>query len=298
MSRSISSIIFGLGKRGLLRWIPDKTYLKLIYWAQFKKKLNIDNPKSFNEKLQWLKLYDRNPNYITMVDKLEVKKYVSKIIGDEYVIPTIGEYDSFDDIDFNALPNQFVLKCTHDSGGLVVCRDKHKLDIREAKNKINRSLKNNYFNLGREWPYKNVKPKIIAEKYMEDASSNELIDYKWFCCNGKVKFLYVSHGLENHATARISFYDLQYNEVSFRRVDYEPFDSKPPKPKNFDDMIKIAEKLSANIPFVRIDLYEINEKIYFSEITFSPCTGLIPFEPIEWDMKLGELLTINNIPEN
>lgn len=272
--------------------LEDELYIKLCYTARVGRKLNLNSPQTFNEKLQWLKLYDRNPEYTKMVDKHEAKKYVANIIGEEYIIPTLGVWEKFEDIDFNKLPNQFVLKCTHDSGGLVICKDKTKLNIEEAKKKISKSLKRNYYYYGREWPYKNVKPRIIAEEYMATAKQKELIDYKFFCFNGEPKFLYVSEGLSNHATAKISFTNMNYEKTDFYRRDYKPFELLPQKPMNFDKMKELAEKLSKNIPFLRVDFYEIEGKIYFGELTFFPCSGYIPFEPEEWDQKLGDMLEL------
>lgn len=278
--------------QGLLKLLPDDMYIKIRYRYRFKKNLNLRKPITFNEKLQWLKLYDRKQEYTNMVDKYSVKEYISKKIGAEYVIPTLGIWDNFDSIDFNKLPNQFVLKCTHDSGGLVICKSKDKFDVDSARNKINSSLKRNYFYDGREWPYKNVKPRIIAEKYMGTDEQQELIDYKFFCFNGKPEFLYVSEGLSNHKTARMSFVDMEYNKVLFYRKDYRPFENLPKKPEGFEKMKELAEQLSVNIPFVRVDFYEIDKKIYFGEITFFPCSGYIPFEPEEWDKKLGDMLEL------
>ena len=185
--------------------LPDKIYLKLMFRIKMHRKLNLKNPQTFNEKLQWLKLYDRNYDYIKMVDKYEAKKYVADIIGSEYIIPTFGLYDKFEDINFDELPNQFVIKCTHDSGGIVICRNKESFDINAAKKKIEGSLHENYYSYGREWPYKNVKPRIIIEQYMEDNRNQSLIDYKFFCFDGEPEIMYVSEGLENHDTASISF---------------------------------------------------------------------------------------------
>ena len=277
----------------IMNILPDRIYLKLMFRVKLHKKLDLKNPKTFNEKLQWLKLYDRNPEYVKMVDKYEVKKYVASIIGEEYVIPTLGIYDKFEDINFDNLPKQFVIKCTHDSGGIVICRDKDKLNIEEAKSKIEKSLKENYYYYGREWPYKNVKPRIIIEKYMEDNKKKSLIDYKIFCFNDEPKIVYVSEGLENHATASISFYDINYNDIDIKRSDFKKFEKKPDKPINFEKMIKFSKLLSRNIPHVRCDWYEINQKLYFGELTFSTCSGFIPFENGKMDYEIGNLLKIN-----
>lgn len=298
---TLRKILVFLDCKGLLKWIPDKPYLKMMYRSKFHKKLNIETPKGFNEKLQWLKLYDRKPEYTAMVDKYEAKLIVADRIGEEYVIPTLGVWDNFDDIDFDKLPKQFVLKCTHDSGGLVICRDKATLDISAAKKKINTSLKSNYYIYGREWPYKDVKPRIIAEEYMEDDSTagmhddlgSGLTDYKFYCFNGKAELLYVSRGLEDHKTARISFVNRDYTQSSIERSDFRPFEVLPKKPEKFDDMIRLAEMFSADIPFLRVDFYEINGQIYFSEFTFSPCSGMMPFRDEADDIKLGNMIELN-----
>lgn len=282
-----------LAHLGAFNWMPDKPYIKLIYWARMGKKCNLDHPQTFNEKLQWLKLYDRKPEYSLLVDKCEVKKYVAEKIGEEYIIPTLGVWDSFEQIDLGGLPDQFVLKCTHDSGGLVICRDKSKLDIVAAKKKMTQSLRRNYFLHGREWPYKNVKPRIIAEAYMEDGSMQGLRDYKFYVFNGEIKYLYVSQGLENHATAKISFLTPEWEFAPFGRSDYKPFEELPIKPKNYDTMKNIVLKLSQGLRFIRIDLYDICGKVYFSEMTFYPVSGLMPFLPEEFDEVLGEGLCLS-----
>lgn len=284
-------IIVFFNNRGL-HFLNDKMYLKLLYKLQMKSNLDFNNPISFNEKLQWLKLYDRKPEYTNMVDKYEVKKYIADSIGKEYIIPTLGIYDKFDDITWDSLPEQFVIKCTHDSGGLVICKNKADLNKQSCKKIINKRLRKKFYFSGREWPYKNVKPRIIIEKYMVTESQQELIDYKFFCFNGVPKFLYVSEGLSDHSTAKISFVDMDYNLVEFHRKDYKPFEKLPEKPKKFDEMKEIAARLSENTHFLRVDLYEIEGKIYFGELTFFPASGYIPFEPEKWDKELGKLLEL------
>lgn len=288
----IHKVVGRLASMGAFNKLNDKNYIQLVFWARMGEKLSLENPKTFNEKLQWLKLYDRNPEYTMMVDKYEAKQYVSNLIGEEYIIPTLGIWEKFEDIDFNELPNQFVLKCTHDSGGLIICRDKSKLDKKAAKRKINKAINTNFYLHGREWPYKDVKPRIIAECYMEDAKTNELRDYKFYCFNGKVNYIYISRGLENHATANISFFKPNGEPAPFRRSDYFPFEKIPQMPKNFEKMKKIAENLSNKFIFLRVDLYEVNNKIYFSELTFSPCGGFMPFEPPQYDRIVGEHLQL------
>lgn len=282
-----------LARHNFLNWMPDKPYLEICYKIHLGKKLNLKDPKTFNEKIQWLKLYDRKPEYTKMVDKYEVKKYVANIIGEEYIIPTIGVWDRVEDIDFDSLPNQFVLKCTHDSGGLVICKDKSKLDIEEAKKKLKHYYKRKYFYLHREWPYKNVKPRIIAEKYMQNGDDPELKDYKFFCFNNEPKMIYISEGLSDHSTAKISFADMNYQMAPFYRSDFAPFEKLPDKPVNFDKMKKLAKILCQGKDFVRVDFYEINKKIYFGEFTFSPCAGLVPFSPDKYDDIIGSLLKLS-----
>jgi len=276
--------------------LKDRKFLELNFEKTLKEKLHLENPQTFNQKLQWLKLYDRNSKYTEMVDKYEAKKYVSNIIGEEYIIPTLGIYEKFEDINFEDLPEQFVLKCTHDSGGLVICKNKKEFNQEEAKKKINKCLKKNFYYVFREWPYKNVKPRIIAEKYMMDEKqTEELIDYKFFCFNGIPKFLYVSEGLSNHATAKISFANMNYEKEPFYRNDYNQFEELPEKPINFEKMKELAQKLAKDIPFLRVDFYEIDSKIYFSELTFFPNAGYIPFYPEKYDKVLGDML---ELPKN
>ena len=271
--------------------LSDKTFVKIEYRNRMRKKLNLKNPQTFNEKLQWLKIYDRKPIYTTMVDKYEVKNYVADKIGDEYIIPTLGVWDSFDEIDFDSLPDQFVLKCTHDSGGLVICKDKSKLDKEKAKKKIELSLNRNYYYHGREWAYKDVKPRVIAEKLIDV----QIVDYKFYCFNGEPKLLYLSRGLENHATASISFFDLDLKRLPFHRSDFRPFTDEPEIPEGYQEMLEIVRKLSNGMSFIRVDLYNVGGKIYFSELTFYPCAGYMPFAPKEWDYTLGQWIELPTI---
>lgn len=282
-----------LKRFGFYDRMSDFDFIKLSYGMSMGYEPNLTNPQTFNEKLQWLKLNDRRPEYSAMVDKYEAKKYVSKLVGEEYIIPTLGVWETFDDIDFGCLPNQFVLKCTHDSGGLIICRNKEIFNKKNAKKILVHSLKRNYYLRGcREWPYKNVKPRIIAEQYMQDGQNRELTDYKFYCFNGTPQYLYVSTGMENHATARMGFLDLNWNKMDFFRNDYKPLEVIPPRPEKFGDMIELAKKLSDGIPFLRVDLYVINGKIYFGELTFSPCGGMMPFNPPEADAEVGKLLKL------
>lgn len=269
-------------------WIPDEVYLKIIYYLKMGEKLNLDNPQKFSEKLQWLKLYDRNPKYTQYVDKYEVKEYIKQVLGEEYVIPTIGVYDCPEEIDFEKLPSKFVLKCTHDSGGLVLCQDKMKLEKQEVIERLNKCLKRKYFYKYREWPYKDVKPRIICEKLLEE----NIKDYKFYCFHGEPCFLYVSQGLVIDHTLKVDFYSMEWEKEPFKRLDYENFDETLEKPTKFKEMKEICRKLSKNLNFVRVDLYQVGEKIFFSELTFTPCAGFMPIEPIAYDKILGEKLKL------
>ena len=273
----------------------DRVFIKHQYKKMFGKEIDLENPKTFNEKVNWLKLYDRKDIYTKMVDKYEAKKYVSDLIGDEYIVPTIGVWDSIDEIDFSKLPNKFVMKCTHDSGGLYICKDKSKINLRKLKLKFKLIMKRNFYYRDREWPYKNVKPRIIVEELLEDKNSNSLSDYKFFCFNGEPKLMYMSIGLENHETASMSFYDMNFELTDCKRKDYKKINFKPNKPVNFEKMIKLSKILSKNIPHLRVDWYEVNGKLYFGELTFSTCGGFVPFEDEKWDIKLGNMLVLPNI---
>lgn len=271
--------------------VPDKAYLKIQYRLMMGKKLNLKNPQTFNEKLQWIKLYDRKKEYITMVDKYEVKKYIASKIGDEYVIPTLGVWEHFDDIDFDALPNQFVLKTTHDSGSIFICRDKNCFDKKTAKEKMGRSLARNFYYYGREWPYKNVKPRIIAEKYMVDESSKELRDYKFFCFGGICKCMKVD--FDRFIAHRANYYNVNGALLDFGEVVCPPDLNKSIViPQSKDKMIQLAEILSKDIPFLRVDFYDVNGKIYFGELTFFPATGLGAFTQDKWDFKFGSWIAL------
>lgn len=322
-----------LDDRGFFNKMSDERYLKRQYRAIFHKRLDLKNPQTFNEKLQWLKLYDRKPFYTTLVDKYAVRQYISDTIGGEFLIPLVGgPWRNFEEIDFDTLPNQFVLKCTHDSGGIVICRDKDKFNIEEARMKITRSLKRNYYLKGREWPYKNVPPRIIAEEYMkegEDAfflikrfskcgkydddnrqlrnllpafvlqKQQGLLDYKFMCFDGQVKALFLDVGVIGKGTGHAeeyfrNIYDQAFNLLPIKetRENY-PVPIEPPV--NYNAMVDIAEKLSKGFPHVRVDLYNIDGKIYFGELTFFHGSGLTNhFEPPKWDYKFGGWIRLPN----
>lgn len=280
-------------------WLPDKTYLQLLYRFKMSHKLDLNHPKTFTEKIQWLKLYNRRPEYTLMVDKFAVKKYVTDIIGEKYVIPTLGVWDKLEDIDWDALPNEFVLKTTHGggSGGVVICKDKKTFDRNKAILTLRDSMNSDIYRSLREWPYKDVKKRVLAEKYMvpKDMVNNpiyELSDYKFFCFNGEPKYCQVIR--DRHNKESIDFYDMNWRHQEF--VGLNPAASNGinpvPQPLLLDDMICICHKLSKNMKFVRIDMYVIDNRIYFGEITFYPASGMGLFNPDKWNEELGNLISL------
>ena len=292
----------------------DRRFLELVHPLRTSHQLCLDEPKRFNDKIQYLKLYDRKPLYTTLSDKVSAKDFAAGILGPEAIIPTLGVYDRVGDIPWESLPSSFVLKCTHDSGGLVICRDKASFDRDGASDlsaalereasfdrdaacaKLEACLKRRFFYQSREWCYKDIKPRILCEPLMGDERQKDsLIDYKFFCFNSKPRFMYISSGLEDHSTARISFADLEGRPLPFRRSDYRPFEGQLPLPQNLPALVDAASRLAAAVPapFLRVDLYEIGGKPYFSEFTFYPNGGYLPFDPPEWDEKIGEMLNLH-----
>ena len=278
------------------RIIPDKLFLsvkfRLImgYWMDF------NNPQTYNEKIQWLKLNYRHPGLTRMVDKVDAKNYVSEVLtNDDNIIPTIGVYNNLNEIEWNKLPEQFVIKCTHGSGDLLICRDRDTFDVSYAKTMLGKYLKRNYYWTSREWPYKNVKPRIIVEKYMEDESGYELKDYKWFCFNGEPKLLFIATDRNNpHDETKFDFYDSEFNHIDVRNG--HPNSSKTlVKPRGFEEMKRLASKLSEGHPHLRVDFYDVNGKVYFGELTFFHWGGFVPFEPQIWDKKLGAMIDLSKV---
>ncbi len=266
-------IILYLMNKNYLSFIPDETFLKMKYKLMMGTKLDLENPKTFNEKLQWLKLHDRNPEYTKMVDKYEAKEYVANTIGKEYIIPTLGVWDKFDDIDFDALPNEFVLKPTHTSGNVFICKDKSKIDYKKLKKQVNKWLKRDYYRIHREWPYKNVKPRIIAEEYMENKDHTSIKDYKFYCFNGQADYVMICTGRET-GHPKFYFYNKEWKFMRNMSNDGMKLEGKlEEKPIGIEKMFEIAEKLSQGIKFVRMDLYNVNEKIYFRRIYVFPSSG-------------------------
>lgn len=274
------------------KWWPDSLWLKVLYRIKMKRNLNLINPLLYTEKLQWLKLHDRNPLYSKLVDKYEVKQYVKECLGEKYVIPTYGVWNSYDDINFDELPNQFVLKCTHDSGNVWICKDKTSFDKVAAREKLEESLKHNFYWWTREWPYKNVKGRIIAEKYMADDNNERgcLSDYKFYCFNGEPQIMLLATG---RSTGHLCFdyYDMQWNKLPLQ-WDKPNSIVVHDKPKGFNEMIRICRILSKGIPHVRIDLYSILGTIYFGEYTFYDNAGFCNFNPKEWDKTLGDMIRL------
>ena len=277
--------------RYALRWLPDRLYIQLNYFAHFHRLANLNHPKTYNEKVNWLKLHDHNPIYTKLVDKYEVKPIIGQVIGDEYIIPTLGVWDHFDEINFDALPEQFVLKCTHDSEGVVIVKDKNALDKREAREKLERSLKQNFYYIGREWPYKQVKPRIIAEEYMEDHTDGELRDYKFFCFDGEPKALFIAtdRAIDD---VKFDYFDLDFNHLDIKQK--YPNAGSVRKPVTFDKMIEFAKMISKGYPHVRVDFYEVDGQLYFGEFTLYHFSGFMPFQPDKWDLIFGEWLRIES----
>ena len=274
---------------GFYNWMSDEKYLKKKFKVELGRELDLENPSDFNEKLQWLKLHDRKEYYHKMVDKYEAKKYISEIVGEEYPVPLLGVWDSFQQIDFTSLPNEFVLKTTHDSGGVVICRDKSAFDFDKARKKLSRSLQRNFFNVSREWPYKGVKPRIIAEKYL-DERGGVLTDYKIFCFDGVPKIIYVSK--DKADDPRTDFFDMDWNYLPIRMRD-PGSEILPQKPLCFEKMKEIAEKLSNGHPHLRVDFYQVDGRLYVGELTFYHCGGFQEVRPAEWNKKMGEWIKIN-----
>lgn len=285
-----------------LKWkflnnLPDKLYLKIMFYKHTRKKLNLRNPKTYNEKLQWLKLYNRKPEYTMMVDKYKVREYIKNKLGEEYLIPLLGVWDKPEQINFSLLPNQFVLKCNHNSGtGMYICEDKSQINEENIKNGLRDGLRENYYLTGREWPYKNVPRKIICEKYMKDFTTNELRDYKFYCFNGEVKMVMVNSGRLTNDT-RADYFDRDFNWLN---IDwgYKHTKESLKKPIKYKEMIEIAEILSEGMPHVRIDLYECNNQIYFGEISFFDGSGFDLISPEEWDLKLGSWIILPQRVDN
>lgn len=288
MLKNPGKMIKPLGNMGFFNWLPDKPYLKLVYWGETGKKLNLDNPQTFNEKLQWIKLYDRKPEYSTYVDKYEVRRYIAETIGENYLIPLIGVYESVEEIPWDNLPNQFVLKCTHGSSANIICLDKNKLDIEEAKNKLRKWMKKSWYWFGREWPYKNIKPRITCEEFISDKDITP-DDYKVLCFNGKARLIEVH--IDRYGSHKQDFYDIQWIKTNISQGGTNSnFVYK--EPKHFKEMVELSEKLASDMYHVRIDWFVVKEKLYFGEITFFDGSGYTLFDNEKDDYLLGSLIQL------
>ncbi len=286
--RALRPLIFS----GKFNSMSDKKYLKMTYRAMMGKKLDLDNPKTFNEKLQWLKLYYRPDIYTVYADKYAVREHIKETLGEEYLIPLLGVWEHPEDIDFDALPESFVLKCNHNSGkGMCICKDKNKLDRDKTLLELRQGINENYYLINREWPYKNINRRIIAEKFMVDESGG-FIDYKFFCFNGVCDCVMVC--LDRHlGDTKFYFFDKEWKLKRLNiRGKNAPEDFTLRKPPCMDKMFEIAEKLSENMPFVRVDLYECMGQIYFGELTFFPDSGFDPNLLPETDKYFGSLIKL------
>ena len=271
--------------------IGDRLYLKCLFPLRLNYKLNLENPETYNEKLQWLKLYYRKPELTEMVDKYKSKKGISKLVGNEHIIPTLGVWNTFEEINFEKLPNQFVLKTTHDQGGVIICKDKKLFDSENAKKKLNKHLKTEHYYLSREWPYKNIKPRIIAEKYMVDKSVGELVDYKFYCFDGEPEIMYISIGRQTD-NVPLFFYDMNFNLLDIERPHHKPIRQDIKKPEQWELMKDLAKKLSRGLPHIRTDFYIVDSQVFVGELTLFQGGGLMPFIPQEWDYKFGSWIDL------
>lgn len=281
----------------LLFFLPDQIILSIKYFLKFRRNINWVSPNTFNEKLQWLKLYDRNPRYTDLVDKYAVRDYIKNTIGEKYLVRQLGIYNTAEEVDYSILPKQFVLKPTHTSGDVIICRDKDALDIKETTKKLNEWLKRNYYWSQREWPYKNIKPRIICEELLEDESQEDLIDYKILCFNGVPKCLFLCLDRRSASGLKVDFYDLDWNPLPFER-HYPRSDKTIEKPNCFDVMLDLSRKLSKNILFVRVDFYIVNNQIKFGELTFYPGSGFEEFTPESYDYLLGSWIDLSLVEKN
>lgn len=276
----------------LIKYMPDKLFIQQEFFHTFQYKIDLRNPQTFNEKLNWRKLYERNPLFTLISDKCKVKDWVKEKIGNSYIIPTLGVYDSFEEIDFEKLPEKFVIKCNHDSGSIVICQDKHTFEIQKARKIITDGLQFDFYMKFREWPYKNIKRKIIIEKYLEDSSiSHFLTDYKFFCFNGIPQFIYLDSHIGNQGY--INYLTIDWKQADIHRKDYPEAPELPAKPKELNEMLQLARKLSEGISFVRVDFYVVEGQIYFGEMTLLPGAGFTPYYPEYCDAEIGKLFQIN-----
>lgn len=281
-----------LGRNGVFNWMPDKLYLQIMYYCETEEKLNLDKPVTFNEKLQWLKLYDRKPEYVTYVDKYAVREYIKQTIGEEYLIPLIGVYDRVEEIPWDELPDRFVLKCTHGSGCNIICTDKSKLNIGEAKTKLNKWMKYNYYWPTREWPYKNVKPRIICEEFIGNLGLPD--DHKIMCFNGVPRIIQI-HRKTLDGRHSIDFYGTDGKLLPITKEGFGTFEMPELDVRTLHNILEFASILSASKPYLRTDFYLVQKRIYFGELTFFDSSGLINFKPEESNAYLGSLMDLQDM---
>ena len=293
--KKISTIIWNNGSKLL----SDKMHISILYRKVMGRYPNLKNPSTYNEKVNWMKLYDRNPLYVRMADKYEAKKWAASIIGEEHIIPTLGVWDRFEDIDFDSLPQQFVLKCTHDTGSIIICKDKASFDKNSAKKQLNKALKHNHFWHAREWVYKHIKPRIIAEQYVEDKNDGELRDYKFYCLSGEPYSMLLATGRQDKEKGLcFDYFDMEFNHLNLVNHWHPNASTIPHKPDHFEDMKKFAKQLSVGIPQVRADFYEVNGKVLFGEMTFYDMGGCLKIHPDQWDLEWGELIILPSRPND
>lgn len=274
--------------------LTDRRYLELLFKKNTGYALNLEQPRTFNEKLQWLKLYNRNPLYSNLVDKYEVRKYVTEKIGSQYLNTIYGVYKNFEEINFKELPDQFVLKPTHTSGDYFICKNKNMINYKKLKSDVDRWMERNYFQLHREWPYKNAEPRIISEKLLIQENSEELRDYRLFCFNGEPKFIAVDFSITDKNKTRRNLYDLNWDLMDATISYPRELEIEVEQPEKLDELIEISRKLAKGIPHARIDFYIIKNQIIFGEITFFHQAGMGTIKPHSFDLQMGEWININS----
>lgn len=284
----VQRVIVKLAREGVFNFLPDKPFLKLLFLARMGKKLDLRNPKTFNEKIQWLKINDRSPRYVDLVDKEKAKEIIKELLGEEYVVPLIGSWDSVEKIDFDALPDKCVLKCNHDQGSTLMFDREKGVDEDELRKYYRKRLLRSAFDSTREWPYKNISPRVICEPFL----CEDIIDYKIFCFNGEPGMVNIGQKSIKDHIMHITFLDTQWDKMPFQRSDFEPVKEVPQKPENYEKMLEIARKLAQGTDFVRIDLFNVGDRIYFSEFSLYPTSGYIKFEPEFGDEILGEKIVL------
>lgn len=288
--RTPQKLLLPAGQNGLLNFVPDRVYLKAVFKAETGYELDLDHPRTYNEKLQWIKIYDRKPEYVIYADKFRVRKYITEKIGEEYLVPMLGMYKKAEEIPWKELPNRFVLKCNHASGTNIICKNKKDLDIKATEKKLNNWLKRNAFWGAREWCYKDIEPCIICEEFIETKDGNTPDDYKFMCFNGIPRLIQVHH--DRYGDHTLDYYTPEWNKADLQRIDASKSNIVIERPEKLEEMLSIAERLSADMYYARIDLYYVNGRIYFGEITLYPTGGLSTFTRYEDDLLLGSYIKL------